>query len=326
MTRKILSYAILLAAGLALAGGAAADPVRVRFADLGAATANIYQYLGVERGIYAEHGIELLHINFLKGGPEIIAAAASQQVDLGSLGTPILTGISRGMPIKVVGSPPLKRQEFVLLGRPDIASIADLVGKVVGVSSVGGGQAQALGFILKAEKISPAAVKVIAYGSHGNGYVALRSGQLAGVLLSEPMISKAELDGSGHALAAAVDYYGRYQHSYVFASDRFIAEHPRAIRDFFRADREAIAYARAHRDELVAYAAKRLDLDTELAAKILGESMANWDDSLAVDEEGLLNAVHIVQELGDISAGYKPVISEIADLRFLDDNRKESFK
>jgi hypothetical protein len=42
-----------------------------------------------------------------------------------------------------------------------------------------------------------------------------------------------------------------------------------------------------------------------------------WEPSLSVDHEGLLNAVRIVQELGDIKKSYNPVFEEITDLRFL---------
>jgi len=313
-----LFKSIVAAGALAIASTSAfADQVKIRFADLGANTNNLYQYLGIEKGIYARHGLDLDIVTFLKGGPVVIAAAASQQVDLGSLGTPILTGISRGIPIKVMGAPAMKGQEFVLLGRNDIASIADLKGKVVSVSSVGGGQAQALRKILRANGVKDNEVKVIAYGSAPNGYLSLTSGQVAGVVLSEPNISRIVVEGQGRILAEAADYYGRYQHSYVFASKKFIAEKPDAIRTFFEADREALRYAKAHLDELSAYGAAKLNLDPKILAKVFERNLDKWDDSLAVDPEGLLNAVKIVQEVGDISKSYQPKLDEITDLRFL---------
>lgn len=316
MTHLLKRFAVLAALAASTAA-ASAETVKIKFADLGATTNNLYQYFGVEKGIYAKHGVDLEFVTFLKGGPEIIAAAASQQVDFGSLGTPILTGISRGIPIKVVGAPALKGQEFVLLGRNDVACIADLKGKTVAVSSVGGGQSQALRYILRAHGLKEDDVKVIAYGAAPNGYLSLTSGQVAAVVLSEPNVSRVVVEGAGKILAEAVDYFGRYQHSYVFASKKFIAEHPEAITRYFEADREALRYAKTHLDELSSYGQAKLNLDAKILGKVFERNVDKWDESLTVDPEGLFNAVRIVQEVGDISKGYVPKLDEITDLRFV---------
>lgn len=318
LLRTILWIGLTLVAQGSLAASSSDQPVVLRYGDLGVTTANLYQYLAIEHGLYRKYAVDLQVNNFLKGGPEIIAAAAGGQLDVGNLGTPILTGISRGVAIRVVGSPPLKGQEFVLVGRPDIASIAALKGQLVGVSSVGGGQSQALRFILRANGLKDDEVKTIAYGASVNGYITLRSKQVAAVVQQEPEVSRAELDGSGKVLAQAADYFGRYQHSYIFASNKFIAAHPETIRNFFRADHEALLYAKNHRAELIAFGEKKLNLDAALLTKVFETSSPRWDESQAVDVEGLLNAIKIVKELGDIDPNYVPVIEKIVDPRFAD--------
>ena len=315
-TLALIAAAAVTVAALATPQAAHAEPTKLKFAYLGLNTANIYFAFGVEKGIYARHDVDLDIVSFQRGGPEIIAAAASQQVDLGALGTPILAGISRGFPIKIVGAPAVKGQEFVLVTQPDIASVADLKGKTVGVAAIGGGQAQALQVILKANGVEPDDVDTIAYGSSGNGYVALKSGQIAGAILSEPNVSKIVVEGSGKVLAEAVDYYGRYQHSYVFATDAYIAEHPDTIRAFFAANAEAIAYAQDHRDELLAFAEKTLKLDRPVLEAIFDKQLPKWDASQAIDEEGLLNAIRIVKDVGDIDAAYEPDLAKIVDTQF----------
>ncbi|GAB4068551.1 ABC transporter substrate-binding protein [Ancylobacter sonchi] len=314
----IVLLAAALGASLSAATGHAqeATTVPVRFGILSPSASTVYFFLGAEKGIYKKHGIDLQPIVFQKGGPEVIAAAASGQLDIGTLGTPILVGISRGIPIKVVGSPAVKGQEFVLVGQNEVKSVEDLKGKQIGVSSVGGGQSQALRFILTAKKLEAADVQEIAYGSGGNGYVAFKSGQIAAAVLQEPNITKLVNDGDGHILAKAADYYGRYQHSYVFASDKFIAASPETIRKFFEASREAIQYAKDNRAELVSYSKKLLNLDEKLLNKIYDEQIPGWDETQAVDTEGLLNAIKIVQQVGDISKDYTPDIDKIVDPRF----------
>lgn len=311
---KRLFMAWLAAASILLGQPAkAAALIPIRYADLSIQSDNLYQYLALEQGIYAKHGIDLKLISFLKGGPEVIAAAASDQIDIGSIGTPILTAISRGIPIRIIGAPAAKGQVFILVARPEIKTLADLKAKTVGVSSVGGGQSQALRFILGANKIDPHLVPSIAYGAPASGYIALQSGKLAAVVMSEPLVSKAEIEGTGHILAKAVDYYGRYEHSYVFATTDFIQHSPDAIRRFFEANREAIDYARAHRDQWIAYGEKRLNLPAAVLGRVYDNTAPTWDDSQRIDVQGTLNAIGIVKDLGDINKSWNPTIDQIAD-------------
>jgi NitT/TauT family transport system substrate-binding protein len=315
VTRIFCLLAALLLAGQTSAAEPA--PVTVKFGELGPSTANLYQYLALEKGLYRKHGIDLQIIDFLQGGPEAVAAAVSNQIDMGSAGTPVLIAISRGLPIRVVGSPPRKGQPFILVGRPEINDVADLKGKFVGFSSVGGGSLQALHFILKAHQVGDAEISSIAFGTGPNGYLALKSGKLAAAVMAEPYATKAEQDGVGVILAEAEKYFDRYQHSYVFATRDFIKEHPEVIRRYFEATREALQYAKDHQDELVTYGHKKLAMDETLLKAVFAKEIPKWDDSGAVDTEGLLNAIKIVRDLGDISKSYTPDIAQIVDTTFL---------
>jgi len=236
---------------------------------------------------------------------------------MGSVGTPVLTAISHGLPIRVVGSPPRKGQPFILVGRPEITDVAQLKGKLVGYASVGGGSSQALAVILKAHGLTDADVGKIAYGAGGNGYVSLKSGRLAAAVLGEPYATRAEQEGVGKILAEADKYFGHYQHSYIFATRKFINEHPDTIRAYFQAEREARQYGKTHVEELVALGHKTLGLDAALLRQVLTKDVAKWSDSPAIDAQALLNAVAIVRDLGDISKTYQPDIDQIVDARFV---------
>ncbi|KAA0970897.1 ABC transporter substrate-binding protein [Aureimonas fodinaquatilis] len=306
---------MLLASGVSLAQ--AQDKIPVRFGILAPSSSNIYFFLGVEKGIYEAHGLDVQPTTFLRGGPEVIAAAASGQVDIGTLGTPIIIGISRQVPIKVVGSPALKGQEFLLVGTNDTEKVEDLAGATVAVASVGGGQSQALRYILAAHNVDAQSVNEIAYGGGGNGYAAFASGQIKAAIFSEPYATRLIQEGNGKLLAEAKDYYGRYQHSYIFASDAFIASNPEAIRKFFEASAEAIRYARDNREELLDFSEKTLNLDRDLLNTIYDKYLPEWDDTQVVDEEGLVNAVRILKEVGDIDQSFEPELSTIVNTSFV---------
>jgi len=316
---KIFHVCLAWALATFLVANVAADEAKLthlRYGNLGASTSNIYQYLALEKGIYRKYGLDIEMAEFMHGGPEAVAAAASGQVNIGSAGTPVLAAISRGMPIRVIGSPPRRGQLFVLVGRVNVKSIESLKGQQVGISSVGGGSAQALEMIIKAHGLRAEDVKLIAFGTGPNGYISLKSGQIAAAVLAEPYVSKAELDGVGKVLAEAEKYYGHYQHSYVFAPQKFIKENPGAIRAFFKADLEALRYARAHPAELFAIGKKKLGLEDAVLKAALAKEISHWEENQSVDVQGLLNAVQKVQEAGDIDKNYKPVVEQILDPSF----------
>lgn len=317
--RDFLRGAAAAAFAATLGPAAAAEPFPVRLGFIGVATriASIYQLIGVKNGVYRKYGIDLKLVGIGHGGPELVAAAASGQVDIGEVGTPILSAIANGAPLKVIGAPPYKRQPFVLVVRPDVKSFADLKQQTVSVGSVGGGGDQALDFMLKAHGLGPGDVRKILVSAGNGDFAALKSGRVAGAIMAEPFVSEAVAEGSGKVLARAVDYYGHYEHSYVFATDRFIAEHPQTITAFFAANREAIDYAKTHHAEFISFGVTQLGLSEAVITTYLNNYVSLWDDSQQVDIQGMLNAFEDMKQLGYIDRGYKPDVAKILDLRFV---------
>jgi hypothetical protein len=68
----------------------------------------------------------------------------------------------------------------------------------------------------------------------------------------------------------------------------------------------------------VAFGEKKLGLDRQLLAKIFEDAIPQWDDSQTIDVEGMLHAIEILKEVGDLTQSYRPEIDRIADLRFID--------
>jgi ABC-type nitrate/sulfonate/bicarbonate transport systems, periplasmic components len=290
--------------------------VTIRLANLQYGLGSIPHDLAIQKGIFKKYGIDLQVINFAKGGPEAAAAVASGQVDMGSFGTPILIAISKGIPIKIVASPPVKGNPFVLVGKNEIKSVKDLKGKTVATGALGGGNHQALLKILYANGLTDKDVDIIATGGT-DAELILNSGKIEAVSTSEPTVTKIERAGGGHVLAEAVDYYGHYQHSFVFATDALIRSNPKAIRNFLKASREAHQYAKNHQDELVAFAKQKLEIDDGLVRDYFKNDISKWDLSFKVDIEGTANAVKIVKDLGEIDAGVNFNPKTWLDLRFL---------
>ena len=290
--------------------------VPLRVANLGIGLASMPQQMALEKGIFAAHGLDLQVINFAQGGAEASAGAASGQVDMGVFGTPILTGISFGLPIKIVAAPPAKGNNFELVARKGIESVKDLKGKVVASGALGGGSHQSLLKILHDNGLSESDLTIIPNGG-ADAEMILRSGRVDAVVTSEAIRLKLIDSGIGTLIARARDYYGRYEHGYVFATNAFIKSHPEAIRGYLAATRESLLYAQSHLDELVDYSAARVKMKKDLIRTYFEEQFALWDLSFVPDEEGTEHAFAILKDLKEIKPNAVFDRAGWFDLRFL---------
>lgn len=296
----------------------ATQKVKIRFVDFYPGLNNIFMYLGIEKGFFAEQGLEL-DIKQFGSGPEILAAVAGGEIDVGNIGSPAFVGIARGVPIKIIGSPALRGNTAVLVARPDIQKVQDLQGKVVGVNSLGGGPHQALRIVADKEGLADAQFKVVATGSEANSYTALETGKVDAILVSEPFATKAELAGKGRTLAVVGDYLGHYQHSSLFASKKYIASNPDAIRRFIKAYRKSVNYAKTHQDEVVAFGSKLMGLDENLLKRVVEKEAPRWDDTAKIDLEGINHAVSMLKEVGDIDKSFNLKAAQMVEPGFVED-------
>jgi NitT/TauT family transport system substrate-binding protein len=285
------------------AQGAPIQLTKIKYAQLQASLTDIHFQFAVEKGIYSKNGIDLQIINFDKGGPEALAAASSGQVDMGNFGTPILTGISKGIPIKIVGSPPITENPFVLVARKDIKSLQDLKGLTVATGALGGGSHQALLKILAVNGLKESDVKIVATGGT-DAEMILSSGKAGAVITTEPTVSKIELDGIGKTLIKAQDVFGVYQHSFVFATDKLIKNNPDAVRKILKSNQEANKYAAEHVEEVVAYAAKKLGLSEDLVSNFYKKTIPTWNINGSVNVEATQNAFKVLQDLKEVDKSY----------------------
>ncbi|HEX3971123.1 MAG TPA: ABC transporter substrate-binding protein, partial [Stellaceae bacterium] len=136
-----MRFAVALALGftvlLSVAEARAADKVRVSKSE---ATTFAFAFLdvGVKEGIYAKHGIEVETLD-LAGAAKAHQALIANSADI-ELGSGIeMMFIAKGSPTKGVAAlagPPLG---FAIMVAKDgnVHSVADLKGKLIGVSTVG---------------------------------------------------------------------------------------------------------------------------------------------------------------------------------------------
>lgn len=292
--------------------------VKVRFGEINVSERAIPLYLGVKKGFFAKQGIDL-EIRRFNGGPEQMTAAAAGEIDLGSVGTPVILAAAKGMPVKVIGSPVAPGNPFVLVAKPQYASVSALKGKRIGAGNVGGGSRQAFNAIIKSQGLTLGDFQTLDVGGSSNAFAALQAGQLEATVTTDLSAAKAELGGFGKVLARAVDFFGRYQHSFFFATDSFISSRPDKVKGFLTAYRESIRYIKEHPEEAITFGAKELELDEASLRRVLTRAVPTWSESQTVDLEGTDNAIKAVKELGDLEAANPITAKKLVDSRFLTD-------
>ncbi len=271
---------------------------------------------GIKKGYFAEQGIEVKIVT-ITGGVEAVTAAAAGEADMGGMGSPILVGAVAGVPITIVGAPPAAGQHFILVSKPQYKSFAELKGKPVSPGAPGQGTIQAFNVIAKAKGFKPSDFQYVNTGTSANALAALQAGKVEAVITSELVGVKAELEGFGKVLERAADYFGHYQHSFIFATNTFIKEKPDAVRKFLAAYRKTVEYLKAHPDEAIAFAVKDLQQDEVTYKKVYAKEIPNWDTSGRIDFVGTEHAINILKDLGDISPNSRVTAQQIVDEQFL---------
>jgi NitT/TauT family transport system substrate-binding protein len=319
--RLAVALTITLLFGTGLLGNgvwaSGAKPLKVRYAVLAPGLSNAHMDLALEKGFYQKNGIDLQILHFSKGGAEAMAAVASGQIDAGNFGSPILTGIAKKIPIKVIASPPIRENSFVLVARNEIKSVADLKGKTVAAGIPGNGTYQAFQKIIKAHGLTIDDFKTTNNTTSNDALLVLQSGKVAAAISNEPTATIIRLRGIGRTIAKAADYFGNYQHSYVFASDAFIKSKPAAVRNLLKTEIESRFYAQKHPEELFAFSQRKYGYEPEVIRQYFQDAFAQWNFDGAVNKEGTRNALKILEELGEAENVDQLKDEEIFDLRFL---------
>ena len=89
-------------------------------------------------GFFKEEGLDVRPVTLSSSGPIMMALLMSGQADMVIAGAvAILRGIARGAPVVVVGGH-LNRMSYALMTAKGLKTVADLKGKTIGITGIGG--------------------------------------------------------------------------------------------------------------------------------------------------------------------------------------------
>ncbi|HJX11737.1 MAG TPA: ABC transporter substrate-binding protein [Candidatus Binatia bacterium] len=220
-------------------------------------------FFAQDRGLFKQEGIEPVLV-MMSGRLQAIALGTGE-IDYAASVETILRSTMQGMPFKIIVYTNSK-MSVVLITSPDIRSVADLRGKAVGVTSLGGGLEYALREILIQQgKLNPdREVRTVSLGMPEQ-MAGLAAGSLQGAMLVPPYDGIMARKGY-RRLVSAVDLL-EYPQGGIATTDKKLKEKPAQVKRVIRAMIQALNEIRSERERTVTYIATRWKIDQELAAQ-----------------------------------------------------------
>jgi NitT/TauT family transport system substrate-binding protein len=219
-------------------------------------------FVAEQHGYFKAEGLDVRIVQ-IRANVAIAAALAGDVDVLGSI-TSAISAIQKGAPIKVLAVT-LNRPLFFLVARPDLKSISDLKGKVIGVTSMGGAQHTAVRHMLRKGGLnSDVDATTILAGDVPTQLQALVSNTIQGAALSPPAVILARDRFKMNILASVIDEYPTLQNG-IAVADKTFKDRGKVIRGILRARTKANRLFHDNPQAAIAVIAKILNVDQETA-------------------------------------------------------------
>jgi ABC-type nitrate/sulfonate/bicarbonate transport system substrate-binding protein len=242
--------------------------------------------IGMRKGIFAKHGLELESIAFA-GDARMQQAAAADSIDILLGSGPAMAFIAKGAPIKAVAAmagPPLL---LAIVVRPDgPKTAADLKGKKVSVSTAGSLTFWLVSETSRRQGWGPSGIQIQPMGAMPGQIAALKRGDIDGVIMDIGNAFDLEKRGEARILVRFSDIKDFHIHV-IFATDKVIAGKPEAVRGFLKGWFETIAFMRAHKADTVAIAKEVTNKSEDIVSRSYDELMTMFSDTGRFDSKAL---------------------------------------
>ena len=259
---------------------AAAQLKKVRLSATSVAVTELQFRIALLKGFYRDEGLDV-EIILIRGAVGMQALLGGS-VDYTSAAGSIIAGAVRGVPVRLVLVVNTKPQ-FDLVGQPDIKTVAQLKGKVVGISSRGGAVDILTQTILSQHGVTANKdATLIVIGSPEELVTALRTGRIAACLLTQPRQLILYRDGFTK-LAYSGDYLSSYPTGGVGTTEEKIKNNPAEVMGFVRASLKGQQYFAQHRSESIELISKYLGIkDRSLAdGSLRSPTQPSWRSELS---------------------------------------------
>lgn len=285
---KALVAAVAACALVTFGGGQASALDKLR---VGKAIALPFDFVpldvGMEKGFFKNHGLEIEEIGFA-GSAKLQQALAADAIDLGLGSGPELLFVAKGntdLGVAAFAGP----MGLMLIVRPDagINTPADLKGKKIAVSTVGGLTDWAVHEASRQQGWGADGIQVTPLGSDEAQVAALRTKDIDGMAIDVAGAYRLEKEGAAKILLHFSTVAPDFINHITYATNKLIEQHPDQIRAFLAGWFETIAWMRQNKAESVKIAMPVMHQSEEIAGRAYDEIMPSFSDTGKFDPKGL---------------------------------------
>ncbi len=292
----------------------ALEPITVSYQGPGILTLPFA--VAMRQGFFQEQNLDVTLLLTKSDVDHIALATGSTDFTLRGTGT--IRGAVKGLPIRMLFVGTIK-PFWALVVRPEINSVKELKGKVMGVSGLAGNHHATSRLILRQYGLDPDKDVVFKVISMGARLPALSAGSMDGGLLEYGEAFRAKKAGFKVLLNAA-DHYHTMGWA-LGASVKKLREQPDQVKRFLRANVKGLKYMRENRDVAIETTMSWLKVDREMAEGIYQLSINNFTKDGTVDEPMLKSLVE--QQLAEFGIKIEK-LSQVVDFTLLNQVLKEA--
>ena len=268
---------------------------------------------GVNRGFFKKQGLDVRLLTVRQSDVIIAATVANELNFMDIIPTAILASV-RGLPIKTIAVV-LKRAPYVLIGQPNLRFAAELKGKKIGVSSVGGMSAYLVREILARNGLNPDRdVTFLAIGGTSARSAALFGGTIDAALVVAP--DNYPLERKGYRRLLLASDYVNYPLSGVAASADFLAKNKAVAVSFLKGLMEGAKFARENKSDSVAFIKDYLKVPDDEAEKSYDFLIKEMPQDLISEDAVIRAGIDFAKSALKLSPEAVPDISRVRDWSF----------
>jgi NitT/TauT family transport system substrate-binding protein len=287
---------------------------KVRFSTTGISISELPFKVAQLKGFWREEGLDVETI--LIRGAVGMQALLGGSVDYTSASGSTIAAAVRGLPVKLVFISSSKPQ-FELVSQPQIKSVQELKGKIVGISSRGGSNDLMMQMILQKNGLAPNKdVTTLIVGAQEETVIALRTGRIAAALLTPPRNFMLQRDGFNR-IAYSGDYMSTYANGGIGVIDEKIKTNPAEVLALVKGTLKALQYSMKNRAEMVKIMPGYLGIkDAALIEQLYDLYLTRQSVDGSVDENWMRGAIEFTQKtLGGAVKEVSP--SQVFDFSFV---------
>ncbi len=271
--------------------------------------------VGIEKGFFKNHGLEIEEVNF-GGSAKLQQGLAADAIDIGLGSGPELAFVAKGnsdLAICAYAGPP----GLVLIVRPDagIKSPADLKGKKIGVSTVGGLTDWMVREASRQQGWGAEGIAVTPLGADEAQIAAMKTKEIDGMAIDVAGAYKLEQAGEAQIVLRFSAIVPDFINHITYATNKMVEQHPDQLRAFLAGWFDTIAWMRKNKDETVKIVQPVMHQSPEIAARAYDEIMPSFSDTGKFDPKALAVLARSFVQMNQLPS--EPDMSKLYTEKFL---------